>query len=104
MALAKKAVYGHVSIDSIAGPSEIMVLADETANPRYVAADLLSQAEHDEMASAILVTTSQKLAGQVSEQVEAFTEILSRRKSFRNRWISTAIFWWRKPWRRPSRR
>lgn len=80
VALAKKAVYGHVSIDSIAGPSEIMVLADETANPRYVAADLLSQAEHDEMASAILVTTSQKLAGQVSEQVEAFTEILSRRE------------------------
>ena len=81
VALAKKAVYGHVSIDSIAGPSEIMVLADEDGNhPRYVAADLLSQAEHDEMASAILVTTSQKLAGQVSEQVEAFTEILSRRE------------------------
>ena len=81
VALAKKAVYGHVSIDSIAGPSEIMVLADEDGHhPRYVAADLLSQAEHDEMASAILVTTSQKLAGQVSEQVEAFTEILSRRE------------------------
>ena len=60
VALAKKAVYGHVSIDSIAGPSEILVLADETANPRYVAADLLSQAEHDEMASAILVTTSEE--------------------------------------------
>jgi len=78
VALAKKAVYGHVSIDSIAGPSEILVLADETANPRYVAADLLSQAEHDEMASAILVTTSQKLAEQVSEQVEGFVRELSR--------------------------
>ena len=66
VALAKKAVYGYVSIDSIAGPSEILVLADETANPRYVAADLLSQAEHDELASAILVTTSQELAEKVS--------------------------------------
>ncbi len=78
VALAKKAVYGHVSIDSIAGPSEILVLADETANPRYVAADLLSQAEHDEMASAILVTTSQELAEQVSEEVEGFVKELSR--------------------------
>ncbi|MCH5252646.1 MAG: histidinol dehydrogenase [Lachnospiraceae bacterium] len=78
VALAKKTVYGHVSIDSVAGPSEILVLADETANPKYVAADLLSQAEHDELASAILVTTSRKLAEQVSEQVEIFTEALSR--------------------------
>ncbi len=78
VALAKKAVYGHVSIDSIAGPSEILVLADETANPRYVAADLLSQAEHDELASAILVTTSRELAGQVSDQIDAFTAVLSR--------------------------
>lgn len=78
VALAKKAVYGHVSIDSIAGPSEILVLADETANPRYVAADLLSQAEHDEMASAILVTTSQELAEQVSSEVEGFVKELSR--------------------------
>ncbi len=68
VALAKKAVYGHVSIDSIAGPSEILVLADETANPRYVAADLLSQAEHDEMASAILVTTSEELAQKVEKK------------------------------------
>ena len=80
VALAKKAVYGHVSIDSIAGPSEILVLADETANPKYVAADLLSQAEHDELASAILVTTSQKLAKEESEQVERFLEKLSRRE------------------------
>ena len=78
VALAKKAVYGHVSIDSIAGPSEILVLADETANPRYVAADLLSQAEHDEMASAILVTTSQELAKKVSEEVDGFVKVLSR--------------------------
>ena len=78
VALAKKAVYGHVSIDSIAGPSEILVLADETANPRYVAADLLSQAEHDEMASAILVTTSRELAEAVSEEVEGFVKELSR--------------------------
>lgn len=88
VALAKKAVYGHVSIDSIAGPSEILVIADETANPRYVAADLLSQAEHDELASAILVTTSETLAQQVSEQVEQFVEELSRteimRKSLEN--------------------
>lgn len=80
VALAKKAVYGHVNIDSIAGPSEILVLADESANPRYVAADLLSQAEHDEMASAILITTSRKLAEQVSKEVEGFTAELSRRE------------------------
>lgn len=79
VALAKKAVYGHVSIDSIAGPSEILVLADDTANPRYVAADLLSQAEHDELASAILVTTSEALATQVSEEVDAFVKELSRK-------------------------
>ena len=78
VALAKKAVYGHVSIDSIAGPSEILVIADETANPRFVAADLLSQAEHDELASAILVTTSMELAERVSKQVEVFVEELSR--------------------------
>lgn len=78
VALAKKAVYGHVSIDSVAGPSEILVLADETANPQYVAADLLSQAEHDELASAILVTTSRELAEQVSAQVDDFTARLSR--------------------------
>ena len=70
VALAKKAVFGHVSIDSIAGPSEILVLADETANPRFVAADLLSQAEHDELASAILITTSEKLAEEVSKEVD----------------------------------
>lgn len=78
VALAKKACFGYVSIDSIAGPSEILVLADETANPRYVAADLLSQAEHDEMASAILVTTSQELAQKVSKEVDKFTKELSR--------------------------
>ena len=78
VALAKKAVYGHVSIDSIAGPSEILVLADETANPRYVAADLLSQAEHDEMASAILVTTREELAKKVSDEVDGFVKVLSR--------------------------
>ena len=80
VALAKKAVYGYVSIDSIAGPSEILVLADETANPRYIAADLLSQAEHDELASAILVTTSEKLADEVSKEIDGFLEILSRRE------------------------
>lgn len=79
VALAKKAVYGHVSIDSIAGPSEILVIADETATPKYVAADLLSQAEHDELASSILVTTSEKLAKEVSEAVDEFTKTLSRR-------------------------
>ena len=80
VALAKKACFGYVSIDSIAGPSEILVLADETANPRYVAADLLSQAEHDEMASAILITTSRPLAEQVSKEVELFTQKLSRKE------------------------
>ena len=88
VALAKKAVYGHVSIDSIAGPSEILVVADETANPRYVAADLLSQAEHDELASSILVTTSETLAKAVSDEVDKFLEVLSRadiiRKSLDN--------------------
>lgn len=79
VALAKKAVYGHVSIDSIAGPSEILVLADETANPRFIAADLLSQAEHDEMASAILVTTSEELANKVKNEVYGFVEQLSRK-------------------------
>lgn len=95
VALAKKAVYGFVSIDSIAGPSEILVLADETANPRYVAADLLSQAEHDEMASAILVTTSRTLAREVSREVDAFLEKLTRKnileKSLENYgWILVA--------------
>lgn len=80
VALAKKAVYGQVGIDSIAGPSEIMVLADESANPRFVAADLLSQAEHDELASAILVTTSRELAEKVSEETEGFLRELSRRQ------------------------
>lgn len=80
VALAKKAVYGNVSIDSIAGPSEILVIADETANPRYVAADLLSQAEHDELASAILVTTSSELANKVSKEVEQFVSVLSRKE------------------------
>ena len=80
VALAKKAVFGYVSIDSIAGPSEILVLADETANPRYVAADLLSQAEHDEMASAILITTSRTLAGQVAAEIDRFVEKLSRKE------------------------
>lgn len=80
VALAKRAVYGYVSIDSIAGPSEIMVLADESANPRFVAADLLSQAEHDELASAILVTTSMELAQSVSEEVDKFISELSRQE------------------------
>ena len=88
VALAKKAVYGHVSIDSIAGPSEVLVLADESATPRYVAADLLSQAEHDELASAILITTSEKLAKQVETEIEGFLSTLSRgeimRKSLDN--------------------
>lgn len=79
VALAKKAVYGHVSIDSIAGPSEILVIADETANPRYVAADLLSQAEHDELASSILVTTSKELAEKVNEEIEGFLKVLDRK-------------------------
>jgi len=80
VALAKKAVYGFVSIDSIAGPSEILILADETANPRFVAADLLSQAEHDELASAILITTSKELAEAVSKEVDAFTAKLERKE------------------------
>ena len=80
VALAKKAVYGYVSIDSIAGPSEILVLADETANPRYVAADLLSQAEHDELACAILITTSQEFADKVDQEVKGFVEVLSRKE------------------------
>ncbi len=80
VAIAKRLVYGHVSIDSIAGPSEILVLADETATPKYVAADLLSQAEHDELASATLVTTSEKLANEVSEWVDKFTSELSRKE------------------------
>jgi histidinol dehydrogenase len=80
VALAKKAVYGFVSIDSIAGPSEILIIADETANPRFVAADLLSQAEHDELASSILITTSRELAEKVSLEVEAFTKELSRKE------------------------
>ena len=80
VALAKKAVYGNVSIDSIAGPSEITVLADETANPRYVAADLLSQAEHDEMASAILVTTSRSFGEAVSREIQEYLKVLSRRE------------------------
>lgn len=83
VALAKKAVYGHVSIDSIAGPSEILVIADEGANPRYVAADLLSQAEHDELASAILVTTSEELAKKVSDEVDQFLKELSRTEIIR---------------------
>ena len=80
VALAKREVYGHVSIDSIAGPSEILVLADESANPRFVAADLLSQAEHDEMASAILVTTDRELAQKVSDEIDGFLKILSRKE------------------------
>ena len=80
VALAKKACFGYVSIDSIAGPSEILVIADETANPRYVAADLLSQAEHDELARAILITTSKTLADQVSVEVDRFVANLSRRE------------------------
>lgn len=83
VALAKRAVYGHVSIDSIAGPSEILVLADESATPRYVAADLLSQAEHDEMASAILITTSKELAQKVSAEVDGFVNVLERKDIIR---------------------
>ena len=79
VALAKKCVYGYVSIDSIAGPSEILVIADETANPRHIAADLLSQAEHDELASAILITTSKKLADEVNQYIEKMVPNLSRR-------------------------
>ena len=83
VALAKKAVYGYVSIDAIAGPSEILVIADETANPRFVAADILSQAEHDELASAILVTTSEELARKVSDEVDGFLKELSRSEIIR---------------------
>ena len=86
VALAKKAVYGYVSIDSIAGPSEILVLADETANPHFVAADLLSQAEHDELACAILITTSREFADKVDEEVKGFVE----KRSSRNHWIISA--------------
>ena len=92
VALAKKAVYGYVSIDSIAGPSEILVLADETANPHFVAADLLSQAEHDELACAILITTSEKFAKKVDEEVKGFVEVLSRKKSFRSLLITLDTF------------
>ena len=95
VALAKKSVYGYVSIDSIAGPSEILVLADETANPRYVAADLLSQAEHDEMASAILVTTSMDLAQKVSAHVDEFVRQLSEGRSSGNLWTTMVTSWWR---------
>ena len=79
VALAKKAVFGYTGVDSVAGPSEVLVLADETANPRYVAADLLSQAEHDQMACAILITTSQEVAEKVSEEIDGFLEKLERR-------------------------
>lgn len=80
VALAKKAVYGHVSIDSIAGPSEILVIADETANPRFVAADLLSQAEHDELASSVLISTDESLAQEVLKEIEIQTNLLSRKE------------------------
>lgn len=80
-----------MSIDSIAGPSEILVIADETANPRYVAADLLSQAEHDELASAILITTSEELAEKVSKEIDGFLTTLSRRETIQNHWIITGI-------------
>lgn len=83
VALAKKACFGYVSIDSIAGPSEILVIADETANPRYVAADLLSQAEHDELASAILITTNERLAETVNQEIDAFLQKLSRSEIIR---------------------
>ncbi len=83
VALAKKACFGYVSIDSIAGPSEILVIADESANPRYVAADLLSQAEHDELASAILITTSKALAAEVEKQIDGFLQELSRTEIIR---------------------
>ncbi len=83
VALAKKACFGYVSIDSIAGPSEILVIADDTANPRYVAADMLSQAEHDPLASAILITTSETLADQVAAQIEGFLKELSRAEIIR---------------------
>lgn len=82
----QKAVYGYVSIDSIAGPSEILVLADETANPRYIAADLLSQAEHDEMASAILITTNEEFADKVDAEVKGFVENFPEKLLSRNLW------------------
>ena len=91
VALAKKAVYGYVSIDSIAGPSEILVLADETANPHFVAADLLSQAEHDELACAILITTSEEFAKKVDEEVKGFVEV-PEKKSFRSLLITLDTF------------
>jgi histidinol dehydrogenase len=93
VALAKKAVYGFVSIDSIAGPSEILVLADETANPRYVAADLLSQAEHDELASTILITTSRDLADKVSDEVDKFVSQLSRREIIQKSLDNYGLLW-----------
>ena len=101
VALAKKAVFGYVSIDSIAGPSEIMVLADETANPRFVAADLLSQAEHDEMASAILVTTSETLAEQVSGKLTNLLRFFPEKKSSRNLLITMDISLWQTRCRMP---
>ena len=105
VALAKKAVCGQVSIDSIAGPSEILVLADETANPRYVAADLLSQAEHDELACAILITTSRQLAEQVSKEADGKPTPLCRpcpgRRYWKSLWKTSAIFWWLRLWKRP---
>ena len=84
VALAKRAVYGHVSIDSVAGPSEILVLADDSPDPKYVAADLLSQAEHDEMASAILITTSERMADAVLKEIEALLPTLSRETIIRS--------------------
>ncbi len=87
----------------VAGPSEILVIADETANPRYVAADLLSQAEHDELASAILVTTSEELAKKVSEEVDGFLNTLSRADTSANRWTITVISLWRRQWRTLSK-
>ncbi|HIT88393.1 MAG TPA: histidinol dehydrogenase [Candidatus Coprocola pullicola] len=80
VALAKKSVYGQVNIDSVAGPSEILVIADDTANPVYVAADMLSQAEHDEMASAMLVTDSQILAEAVQKELQRQTALLPRKE------------------------
>ena len=98
VALAKKAVFGYVSIDSIAGPSEILVLADETANPRFVAADLLSQAEHDEMASAILITTSRELAEKVSVEVDKFVAALSRTEIMQKSLDKATEAGWPSPW------
>ncbi len=80
VALAKKACFGVTGIDSVAGPSEILVIADHTANPRYVAADLLSQAEHDPMASAILLTTDPQLAENVAVQIDQMIEELPRKE------------------------